>query len=344
MNNPMNILVVMKNWLGDTLFQLPALQAIRDHYPQDHILCLLPPRCHEILKYHPALDEMLAFDERTLQKKWVDRIYFALRLRNAKNRTAYLFHPSATRAAFMWIARAKERVGYQKGRKWLLTQPVLEPKQSLHHVDYFLNLVKQSGIPVPEKGVYKMMLHESEKNLTDVFPDIDIKKPYICFHLGANWAPKAWPPGHFAKLADWIEAQYQMPIIVTGAANDLPLLENFQFNLTKAKIHSLVGKTTLRQLAALYEKCFFMVSSDSGPMHVASSVGAKVVALFGPTNPDLTGPRGWGKKIVLNYVPAGASIPYFTTDEQNDTLLKNWMAGLEPEQVINAIQKNVWTD
>lgn len=339
----MNILVVMKNWLGDTLFQIPALQAIRDYYPKERITCLLPPRCHDILKYHPALDEMLAFDERELQKSWNSRIQFAFNLRKEQHKAAYIFHPSATRAALMWMAGAKERVGYQKGRKWLLTKAVCEPRAPLHHVDYFLNLVKESGISVPEKGIYRMVLHDSEKDLSRVFQQIDFSKPYICFHLGANWAPKAWPPSYFAELADWIESKYQMPIVVTGATKDLALFENFKSCLQKARIYPLVGKTTLRQLAALYEKCFMMVSSDSGPMHIASSVGSKVVALFGPTDPELTGPRGWGKKMVLSYVPAGASRPYITQDEQSDTLLQNWMYGLKPEQVANAIEENRWS-
>jgi len=79
-------------------------------------------------------------------------------------------------------------------------------------------------------------------------------------------------------------------------------LEDFLSRVRRAKIISLVGKTGLRISAVIYEHAACLVTGDSGPMHIASGVGAPVVALFGPTDPKLTGPRGRGERLVLQYV------------------------------------------
>ena len=77
----MKILIVTKNWLGDVLFQLPAIQALRDHYPQAEITCMTPERCLEVLRAHPAVDRLISFDERTTHRSLASKVRLIAELR-----------------------------------------------------------------------------------------------------------------------------------------------------------------------------------------------------------------------------------------------------------------------
>ena len=335
----MKIIVVMKNWLGDLLFQMPVLDLIKQKYPESLITCVAPERCREILEAHPAVSGFLNFDEKNTHRSWLARIRFLLELRkNGPWDQGYLFHRSRSRALLLALAGVKERIGYSKGRKGLLTQPVSEPAGPMHQLDYFFNLMKGAGFELPVERTYRFFYKkEDEEKALEMLKShgIGVAEKYICFHLGANWEPKRWPPGHFAALADKIEERWHIPIVVTGSQNDEPLFEEFISKIRRAKIISLVGKTGLRVSAVIYKYAACLVTGDSGPMHMASGVGAPVVVLFGPTDPKLTGPRGTGDNIVLQHVPPGYSIPFFGKNLPED----GWLSKITPDQVFDAIER-----
>jgi ADP-heptose:LPS heptosyltransferase len=236
------------------------------------------------------------------------------------------------------LVGVKERIGYGKGRKGFLSQAVEEPAQPLHQVDYFFNMMQGAGFEIPDEREYRFFYKEEDEQVAwKVLSAHGIGKnaKYICFHLGANWAPKRWPVAHFAALAEKIEEKWKLPVVVTGSQNDGPLFEEFISKVYRAKIISLVGKTGLRVSGAIYKNAACLVTGDSGPMHIASGVGAPVIALFGPTDPKLTGPRGGGESIVLQYVPPGYTIPFFGKKFPEE----GWLSHLSPEQVLNAIER-----
>ncbi|MFA5167407.1 MAG: lipopolysaccharide heptosyltransferase II [Candidatus Omnitrophota bacterium] len=338
-SNEMKILVVMKNWLGDLLFQMPALSLIKQKYPGASIVCIAPERCREILEAHPAVSDFLNFDEKSTHRSWLARVRFALELRKRGPwGQGYLFHRSRSRAVFLVFAGVKERIGYEKGRKGFLSRPVTEPARPMHQLDYFLNLMEKAGFELPTEREYRFFYREEDEQAArEILEAHGIKKnmKYICFHLGANWEPKRWPIAHFAALAEKIEEKWQFPVVVTGSQNDRPLFEDFMSKICHAKIISLIGKTRLRISAAIYKHAACLVTGDSGPMHIASGVGAPVVALFGPTDPKLTGPRGRGESIVLQYVPPGYKVPFFGKDLPED----GWMSRIMPEQVFDAVER-----
>lgn len=317
-SNEVKIIVFMKNWLGDLLFQMPALDLIKKKYPEALITCIAPERCREILEAHPAVSDFLCFDEKSAQRSWFSRIRFVFELRKRGPwKQGYVFHRSRTRAFLLAFGGVKERIGYGKGRKAFLTMAIPEPVQPMHQLDYFFNLMRGARFDLPAKKEYRFFLkEEDEQAAREALGTHGIGKgmKYICFHLGANWNPKRWPVGHFAVLADKIEEKWHLPVVITGSQKDEPLFEEFRIKVRRAKVVSLVGRTGLRVSAAIYKKATCLVTGDSGPMHMASGVGASVVALFGPTDPKLTGPRGTGESVVLQYIPPGYSVPFAGKD------------------------------
>lgn len=335
----MKILIVTKNWLGDILFEIPAIEMIRRQYPDAEILCLTHPRCRQMLEHHPAIHRIIEFDERSTHRSLLSRIQFIQAMRKEKIDVVYFFHRSRTRASLLKLAGIPKLVGY--GVKWphFLTHPVPEPAQPLHHVDYFVELLAQDGFSKPENPSYRFYHAAKDRLSIERYLEQEgLAAPFVCFHLGANWEPKRWPAAHFAQLASLIYRKWKLPVILTGGPGDKALGEQVIAEAKEAKVTSFIGKTTLGELGALFSRAQFVVSGDSGPMHIASGVGARVLALFGPTNPDLTGPRGKGETHILKYVPKGYTAPWFG----KQLPAGGWLSNITPIQVLFALEEKGW--
>ncbi len=338
----MQIAIFLKNWIGDTFFQFPAIRLIREENPDAKIVCIAPPRCRELLLVNPDISEVIDFDEKSTHRSWLKRFTFIQELR-AKGPwdEGYLFHRSKTRAMLFALAGVKKRLGYGHKRGLWLTEVVDEPNKNLHHVDYFLELLRGWNYIIPQKACYELPVSDAAiEKAGKLLEELDLRgqSRFACFHLGANWEPKRWPTSSFAALADFIYDAWKIPVIMTGGRHDQNLFDAMISQVKRAKVFSLAGKTQLDTLGALYSQAAFVVSGDSGPLHVAAAVGAPVVALFGPTNPHLTGPRGKNDSIVLSYVPAGFSAPFFGEVE----VAKKWLEHISPEQVFEEIQQKGW--
>lgn len=336
----MKILIVTKNWLGDILFQVPAIEAIRRGHRDAEIVCLAPARCREILENHPAVDRFMVFDEKNEHRSLLARLGLLIRLRKESWDKAYLLHRSKSRALMMVLAGVRERIGYGRGRSWLLTHPVLEPGKVLHHVDYFLHLTEAAGCPKPDQSVYHFYFSREEDEAVRVFLQNHglAAGRYVCFHLGANWEPKRWPVRNFAALAEKIKECADLPVVVTGSRDDRWLAEGMMKEVRHARVICAAGETSLGMLGALFKKSAWVVSGDSGPMHIAAGVGARLVALFGPTDPKLTGPRGAGESVVLSYVPPGYHIPWYGEDLPPE----GWLTHITPDEVAGAMAARGW--
>ena len=329
----MKILIVTKNWLGDILFEMPAIDMIHERYPEAEVVCIAPKRCHAILKAHPAVRRCFEFDEKKTHRSFLSKWKFAMELRKEHWDQAYLFHTSRTRAFVLWLAGVKMRLGFKANRKAFLTHPISEPQGDLHQAEIFIELLVRAGFQKPEKWNCRFYFTAHDQERARAFIQELNLESFVCFHLGANWEPKRWPAAYFAELADQIFNRYQVPVVLTGADRDHLIAEEVEAKVKKAKVISLIGRTSLGELGAFFQRALFVVSGDSGPMHIASGVETPVVALFGPTNPDLTGPRGSGKKVILSYIPEGYRAPWYGEMPKD-----GWLEHIFPEQVFQAIE------
>jgi lipopolysaccharide heptosyltransferase II len=312
---------------------------IKAKYPGAEIHCVAPERCREILEAHPAVSGFFSFDEKSTHRSWLKRLAFVFELRKAGPwEEGYLFHRSRSRASLLWLAGIKKRTGFCKGRKFLLTKPVTDPPVKLHQLDFFMQLMNGAGFEVPASPAYRFYFKsEDEARALVVLGENAVKPgmPYVCFHLGANWEPKRWPLEHFGELADRIHDKWKVPVVVTGSKQDRHLFDIFIKYVKRARVIDLVGKTGLRVSSVIFKNAACLVTGDSGPMHIASGVGARLVALFGPTDPKLTGPRGIGDNLVLQYIPPGFSVPFFGKDLPES----GWMFMISPAEVFAAVER-----
>lgn len=315
------ILVLTKNWLGDVVFQSAAIKTIKENFPDSELVAAGPERCQEIFRNFPYIDRAIVFDEKKSERPLLEKLKRSLEWRRERFTHAFLFHRSMTRAFLVRLAGVPFRAGYAtKGRSWLLTHSAVEPAPGLHDTDYFLSLLKAVGLRAELGRPYEFYFSKRDEDFAlRLMESSGLRKNnFFVFHTGANWQPKRWPMERFGKLARLIGARGAWPIVLTGAKEDEGRIDQFLSLTAQLPIISLAGKTSLGELGALFSFSRAVVSNDSGPLHIADGVGAKTVAIFGPTNEVKTGPRGRGESVLLK---------------------KMNITDIAPEEVIKALEK-----
>lgn len=335
----MNIAVFTKNWLGDVIFETPAIRAIKENFPHSHLIAITSPRCVEILEANPYVDEVMTFDEKEESRSFFEKFRFVLNLRTKRVQKVFLFHRSSTRARLVWLAGIPERIGYQAKDKTFLTQAVPEPYGPIHDVEYFIHLVRQAGLQVRGEYAYEFYYQEEDKRRAEeLLQTLGLNSTrLVAINPGANWPPKRWPAEYFRELAERLIERYKVQIVLTGSYEDQSVAELILDSHENPNMFSLCGKTTVRELGALFSMCQLVISNDTGPLHIAAGVGINVVGLFGPTQPLETGPLGHGKNIMIQYAPESVKLPWI--GKQFEEFPSPWMELITVGEVFEVIER-----
>ena len=297
------ILVVNVNWLGDVIFSSPVFKALKEAYPQAKISCLAVPRVKDILESIPAIDEIIIYDEKGKHRNPIAKLQLIGELRRKNFDIAFLLHRSLTRALLVFFAGIPQRVGYdEKGRGRFLTHKVKPLVKQGHRSDHYLNVIESFGIKIKDRTTSIAVSSQAEKEIAVILEKKGILKDdkIIVINPGGNWDLKQWAVGNFTKLIEQLMEKFSYKIIISGASKDVDLANTIIAPL-KIKPIVLVGETNLKQVMVLMKRADIVISADSGPLHIASSVGTNVIGIFGPTRPEVTAPRGSGKKSIIQH-------------------------------------------
>lgn len=294
------ILVVNVNWLGDVIFSSPVVKALKEQGHTVHITCLGVPRVQEILESIPNIDEVIIYDEKGRDRGPWAKWKLIRQLTREKFDVCYLLHRSWTRALLIFLAGIPIRVGYDEKRLGkLLTQAVQPSDKGMHRSDRYLRVIEADGVTVDDRDYQLNVDPKASEEINEMLKVQGINKDDYCIVVnpGGNWDLKRWPVSSYTQLIQQL-MNGPTKIILSGAPKDRELIESILATLRERPV-VLAGKTNLKQLIALMKRADLVVSGDSGPLHLASAVGTSVVAIFGPTRPEVTGPRGLGRVEIL---------------------------------------------
>ncbi len=300
-----NILVINVNWIGDVVFSSPLFPVLKEAYPNVCICCLAPSRVKDILESIPSIDEILIYDEKGKHKSITSKIKLIFQLRKYHFDIAFLLHGSLTRALLVYWAGIPQRVGYPtKGRRKYLTHAIepIPDLHTMHRSDFYLNIIESFGIPIKDRATCLTVSEQAIEEMNNLLRQHELTNRdfLVAINPGGNWDLKRWPPQRFSLLIERLVKEFDAKIVITGAIKDVSLSKKIVDHL-ESNIINLTGKLTLKQLIAIFKKMDIVVSADSGPIHLASSIGTQVVGIFGPTKEEITGPRGKGKLHILKY-------------------------------------------
>lgn len=308
------VLIFNVNWLGDVLFSSASIRNIRRNFPESFIACVIPSRCYPVLKGNPHLDEIIIFDEKDRHKSVFSQLDFVRQLKEKRFDVVFLLHRSFTRALMCRLAGIPRRIGYYTHKRaFLLTDKIEVPKKdSLHRIDFYLNIIEKAGFKVEDRYT-EFFIGEEDKTFVEEF----LKKQgltgnefLVAINPGGNWLPKRWPVINWAELADRLISELGAEVIITGSHNDLSLAGHIKMRMKQRPLVAC-GAFNIKQLAALAKKSDIFITADTGPLHIANAALSKnIIAIFGPTSVEITGPYPMKNAVILQK-DVGCRIPCY---------------------------------
>jgi lipopolysaccharide heptosyltransferase I len=307
----MNILIIKPSSLGDVVQALPVLEVLHERFPSAQIDWLVNEEIADILSGNPFLRTVHLWDRASWRKP---RLLPAAMGRTARllrelRRARYdliLDLQGLLRSSLMArLSGGREIVGFADARELaplFYHRKVRAPVAAMHSVERYVLAV--GGNPSRGKQ-FPIVFSAREKQAANTLlarADYDINRPLVIFVVGARWATKQWPPENFAALAEKLAASDGAQVALIGSRSEAPLASRIA-STCRCPMLDFSGKTTLKQLAYLFQRAKVVVGNDSGPTHIAAAVGTPVVALYGPTSPVRTGPYGEQHAVLTSSLP-----------------------------------------
>jgi heptosyltransferase II len=290
------VVVIAPNWLGDAVMALPAIADVRRHFADAHLAIATRPAVAPVFRMVQGVDELVVLPGGGGLRALGGWRSDARALHAGAFDVAILFPNSFATA---WIAKHAaigERWGFATdGRGPLLTRTIAKPKGVAHQSAYYQALTTALGI---DAGPPFAEVRPDAERTRELMIDIGLEpdERFIVFAPGAAYGrAKQWLPARFAELAELIINDRGWSVLMVGSNADRSACADILRRLpnTGTRINRLIdvsGRTDLSMLTGLLSKAHAVVSNDSGAMHLAGAVGAKVIAVFGATDEQRTSP------------------------------------------------------
>jgi len=296
------VLVCGLNWLGDAVMSMPGLEALKREQPDVRITMLVKRKLAGLWALHADVEQVEVLPEQPLAMLGAARA-----LGKRRFERAYVLPHSFRAALVPFVARVPNRIGPPGHcRDWMLSQ-VERPAGAGHQAREYFTVF---SVPVPEGGFARPRLKlgpdllERARTLAGCADGGAGRRPLVVLMPGAARGPaKRWPPECFAQVGRVLRDRQQCRLLVLGAPNETALCAEVVARIGR-EARNLAGRTSLPELAAVLSLCTLSVTNDSGGMHLAAAIGSRIVAVFGMTDPDKTGPL-WGQPRILRGQQSG---------------------------------------
>jgi len=340
-SEPKKILIIKPSSLGDVIQSLPIAAALKQYWPGVRIEWLVNDNYRELLELCPDIDKTISFHRyrwgrianlgRTLKE--FSSLLTEIR---QENYDLVLDLQGLFRSGLVaGLSRAKKKVGFRNARElaWIFYSDRVElataKKNALRR---YLDLIASLGVRVTKPNCRLNIPRSLEEWARNLWPDT---RPRIVVCPGSRWQTKRWPVAKFIQLINDLNDS----ILLIGESSEQDIAKQIVAG-SKNPIINFVAKTDLRELAALLASSHVLVTNDSGPMHLAAALEKPVVALFGPTDPALTGPWGGQNKIIQAKIPC---VPCFSRDchyaQQDDRVGIECMESISVSEVKSAVEE-----
>ena len=287
---PFRILVRSSNWLGDAVMSVPAVRAIKNGRPDAQVTIATPSNIAPMWKLVPGVDAIIPLPNGSL-------LPAVSLFRRPPHFDAAILFPNSLRVALeSSLSGIPRRVGYRgHWRRWLLNQTVPEarkPDPPEHHSLRFLRIAHECGAETSN-------IQHPTSNIQTAVADQPLK---IGLCPGAEYGPaKRWLPERFAEVAAKINAQSSAKWVLLGTKNEAAIGDQIAAAIGDRCVNR-IGQTTLDELVDELRGCRLLLTNDTGTMHLAALLGVPVIAIFGSTEPRLTGPLGNSHIILRHHV------------------------------------------
>ena len=333
---PKKILIIKPSSLGDVVHSMPFLYAVKEAFPNAELHWLIAKGLEGMLEDHPMIKRLWIINKdqwknlKKIKNTASEIMSLFKKLRDESYDITIDLQGLLKSGLLTYATRSPLRIGFKEAREAsnLFYTHKIKGGSEVHAVDRYLKIAFAIGCRTEEVRFPMPLIKESEtmKKLREDIGDYAVIIP------GARWKTKKWSHNRFGEIASMLDIK----TLIVGSASDIKISKLIE-NKSNGKALSIAGDTNIKELISIIRNARYVISNDSGPMHIAAAFGIPVVAVFGPTNPAKTGPYGNNHIIVKSDIPCA---PCYKKDCKG----MRCMDEISVEMVYKAIHKVLGTD
>ncbi len=288
MKLPSRIIVRVPNYVGDLVMATSVFPLLRERFPFAHITAMVSRPLAPLLEQNPNIDELFPFDRTSKLRKAMETIQ---KIRKGGYDLSILLPNSLSSALYFWMGGAKQRIGYRSECRTLFLSKSLSKKGRFHRVVSYQRLLSLLGL-VQFDRMPSLFLCEAERQAArEQLSNLGVTQEHSVVAVHASTLlggpARCWIPERVREVVAALLKESSIRVIFLG--NEAAVEENHRI-CEGLPLLNFTGKTSLRELVALIDLSDVVLSNDSGPMHMAAALSKPLVALFGPTDDQITGP------------------------------------------------------
>ncbi len=330
----MNIGIRIPNWIGDAILAIPFIKTLRKIYKNNNIFIIGRESPLTIFFNNPYVDYLIHLND-----KEEGIIKSGFKLRKYKIDIMFILPTSLSSAIIGYLSGSKIRVGYKKEmRNILLSYSYKLPEEKIHRSKQYLYLLKYFNKIDIENIKLESRLYLSKEEIKRgkniLSRVINNKRKIIGLNPNCSAISRKWPGEKFAKLADILNKKYN--IIFFGSKKEKEYVDNIISMIEdRDKIINLSGIINLREYISILSLIDLFITNDSGPMHIANSVGTSLIALEGPADVHETGViNNYPHIYISKNLPCSPCVKNVCPYSHN-----NCMKLIEVDEVVEAVKK-----
>ncbi|HGO5824080.1 TPA: glycosyltransferase family 9 protein [Mannheimia haemolytica] len=293
----LSICILRLSAIGDVCHTLAVIQAIQRQYPTAEITWIIGKTEAALMKDIPNV-RLIPYDKKTGWKG-----IFTLWRELSHKRFDFLLNlQTAFRASILSLGvKAEKKIGFNQDRareaQWLFTNQKVEMTDSPHVLDGQMMFAKAIGV-TDLSAEWNLPINEQDLVYAKQF--IDPNKKNVLIAPCSSKKEKDWLPQRYAEMANWLVEQ-GVNVLIAGSPSEYEMDTANQIQQLAPQSVNIAGKTTLKQLAGVIREVDLVISSDSGPAHIATTQHTPVIGLYAIHNPRRTGPYNDLDKVVSVY-------------------------------------------
>lgn len=290
--DPREIAIVMLSALGDAVHVLPVVTALKRTWPDTRITWVIQPVPHRLALHHPGVDEFILFRRRRGADAW--RSYAELRNTLAGRRFDLVLNLQVYMKAGLItsLMPSDVKVGFDRKRardlNWLFTTHRIPPRPLAHVQDAYFEFLEYIGV-APHPADWNIAFSDDERAAQQTFFN-GLARPTCAVVVGTSKPQKNWMPERYAQVIDALTHDHGVRCILVGGPSPIERAAAARIQgLSRSSVVDALGDDVGRMMWLL-DGSDFVISPDTGPLHIARALERPVVGLYGYTNPKRYGP------------------------------------------------------
>lgn len=301
------ILLIQTAFPGDIVLTTPLIHSLKKLFPESCLTVLTTPQGAQLLKDSKSIDSLLSYDKKGGDKGVFNLFRLIRSIRKDKFDLCLSPHPSSRTALMAFASSAETRVGFSDASSSFFYNKRVLKNRELHEVERIFSLL--TALEVDLEGIDKTPLLEISRGMIEkaeaILNDVGIAagEQIVAVAPGSVWGTKRWTAECYAALVDVLMEKNCVKVLLIGSPLERETGNTILGHAKNSPI-DLIGKTGLRELIAIIDRCSLLIGNDSAPGHIAAARSVPVVSIFGPTAPSFGyAPYGKNVQIVEKDIP-----------------------------------------